>query len=349
LVSATRVNATIDDVARVAGVSKSTVSHVINDTRFVSDDVRQRVSAAMTELKYHPSAIARSLKTHTTGTIGVVVATVSNPFFASVMQGIEEVASEAHHSVMICNANNDHAKEEQYLQMLLRRRVDGILIAPTDRYPKALASAQVMGIPIVLLARYYEGMDLPVIETDNEGAVHQAVTHLYHDGHRRIGFVGPPLGQSTSRLRHRGYCQGLEEHGIAFDPSLVRHAMSTFEHGREATIALLDGANRPTAIIAGNNTLTVGVLQGIRACRLAYPRDVGIIGFDDHGWARLVEPPLTVIHQPVRELGATATSSLLALIEHGTLAQRHTISLIVRASCAPHKYDDEAIASGFGL
>jgi len=336
---AKQVSYTIKDVARLAGVSQATVSHVVNQTRFVSEETRHRVQAAVVELQYQPSAIARGLKTKSTGTIAITVPNITNLFINAAVRCIEEIANTHGFNVIICNTDDVLAKEEHYLEVLIAKRIDGLLIAPIGKTSPAFEAMRAMGIPIVFFDRYIEGSDLPIVEVDNAGGVYQAICHLIQDGHRRIGFLSGPLIVSTSNQRTAGYLRALHEHGIPVDPLLIKRVASTSDAGCRATAELLAMPDPPTAIFAGNNLFTVGALLAIKDAGLVCPDQIGVFGFDDHEWAQAYVPPLSVVRQPVYELATAAAELLISLIRGTENSNVHRIlpaEVVIRGSCAPH-------------
>jgi len=338
-------SARISDVARRAGVSTATVSHVINGTRHVSEETRARVLAAIAELEYLPSAVARSLKTKSTGTLGVTVSDISNPYFTAIVRGIEDVASANDYNVIICNTDEDKDKEQRYLRVLLAKRIDGLIIAPTGFPSPLLETMQAAGIPIVLVDRSVEGMNLPIIKVDNEAGAYQAVSHLIQDGHQRIGIITGLPQVSTSHERYAGYERALQEHDLPTDPRLVRIGYSKPEGGFRAALDLLGADQRPTALFTTNNLMTMGALMALRHLGLSCPGDVAIIGFDDHDWAPIFVPPLTVVSQPTYEVGTTAAELLIGIVRgmrRETLDHVLPTKLIVRGSCADHRYEHGA-------
>ncbi len=332
-------SARISDVARRAGVSTATVSHVINGTRYVSEETRARVLAAIAELEYLPSAVARSLKTKSTGTLGVAVSDISNPYFTAIVRGIEDVASANDYNVIICNTDEDKDKEQRYLRVLLAKRIDGLIIAPTGFRSPLLETMQAAGIPIVLVDRSVEGMNLPIIKVDNETGAYEAVSHLIEDGHSRIGIITGLAQVSTTQERYLGYERALREHGLAVRSDWVKAGYSKREGGWRAAWDLLQLQDRPTAIFSTNNVMTLGALMALREMGLSCPHNVAVVGFDDHDWAPIFAPPLTVISQPTYEVGTTAAELLIQIMrgtQSASLCRVLPTELIIRASCADH-------------
>lgn len=296
--------ATIYDVARAAGVSVATVSHVINGTRKVAPDTAARVRRAIEELGYQPNGIAQSLRKRVTYAIGVLVSDITNPFFAHLVRGIEDAAHTAGYSVIVCNSDENPEKEAFYIRSLWRRRIDGMLIAPTgDGTSPAFQELVRKSIPFVFIDRKAKEIDAPAVLSDNFGGAYLATKYLIARGHRRIGIILGIPGATTTEERFAGYCQALEEAGIPFSEELVAWGWYRAEGGQKATEKLLLLSAPPTAIFSTNNLMTVGVMQELHRRRIRIPEEIAIIGFDDLEWAALVYPPLTVVAQNPYKLG----------------------------------------------
>ena len=302
---------TLRDVARRAGVSTSTVSHVLNGTRPVSEELRRRVLDAMHELGYEPNAVARSLKVNRSNTIGLIISDISNPFFTAVVRGVEDVAQARGYTVILCNSDEDVAKETTYLKVLRSKRVDGLILAPAGRPHEYLRNLVKADFPLVFLDRDIEGLGVAAVLLDNEGAARQAVRHLVDLGHRRIGMITGRPSISTTTERLAGYLAALREAGLPVDERLIVSGGSSIEGGRAAANALLDLDPRPTAIFSANNLMTIGALVAIDARGLSIPEDIALVGFDDFPWSGVLRPRLTTVAQPTYELGRMAAEVLL--------------------------------------
>jgi LacI family transcriptional regulator, galactose operon repressor len=330
--------ATVRDVARRAGVSVSTVSHVLNRTRFVSDELRERVLAAMDELEFEPNAAARMLSLKRSNTLGLIVSDIRNPFFASVARGVEDVAQERGYTVVLCNSDETLVREAACLKALQNRQVDGVLLASAgvaDEYVARLVQA---GYPIVLVDRDLPDLEISAVVLDNKGAAYSAVRHLIERGHRRIGMLSGRDSITTTTERIAGYEHALRESGIDPDPALVISGQSTSEGGTAATHALLDVAPRPTAIFSGNNLMSIGALHAISSRGLNVPQDIALVGFDDFPfpWADAFRPHLTTVAQPTYELGRQAAELLVDVLNGRSQSAPHRIvldgKLVIRES-----------------
>lgn len=329
--------ATIRDVAQRAGVSKSTVSHVVNGTRFVEEETRQRVLLAIQELGFRPSTIARSLTTNRTQTIGVIVSDTSNHFFGELIRGIESVVSAASYSLIVCNTDETLELEERYLNLLLAHQVDGIIAAATSQRWAALEIAALKQMPIVFVDRTFEGMDdRPYVGADNYGGAYMGTAHLISHGYQRIGILAGFQRLSSMRERLAGFRQALHDHHIPLPEEWIVTSVLSPEAGRDATMRILSLPNRPRALFINNNFLSLGALLAIKDLGLRCPEDIAIVGFDDHPWAAVANPPLTVVRQPVCEVGEQAAKIVLGLLDGAEVPEPKIIlncELVIRESC----------------
>jgi LacI family transcriptional regulator len=305
--------ATVHDVARHAGVSTSTVSHVLNRTRFVSDELRERVLAAMRELDYTPNAAARMLTLKRSQTIGLIVSDIRNPFFASVARGVEDVAQEQGYTLVLCNSDESAWRETACLYALETRAVDGVLLASAGVADEHLSRLVQAGYPIVLVDRDLPELGAPAVLLDNEGAAYSAVWHLITRGHQRIAMLSGRAAISTTTERVAGYQRALREAGIDLDDRLVVSGESTSEGGVIAANKVLELDDPPSAVFSGNNLMSIGALQAIGNRGLLVPEDVALVGFDDFPfpWSDAFRPHLTTVAQPTYELGRRAAELLV--------------------------------------
>jgi LacI family transcriptional regulator, galactose operon repressor len=321
--------ATLRDVARRAGVSASTVSHVLNNTRVVSDTLRQRVLASMRELEYEPNAVARMLSKKRSTTIGLIVSDIGNPFFASIARGVEDVAQMHGYTMVLCNSDAEVAREAACLRALKSRQIDGVVLASAGAAHDYLNLLVRQGFPIVLVDRELPDLQLPAVLIDNERAAYRAVRHLIGRGHTRIGMLaGRPLF-STNIERIAGYRRALREAGLDLDPQLLMTGGSSTEAGAKAATQLLELDRPPTAIFAGNNLVSIGALHAIVSKGLSLPEDVALVTFDDlpFPWSDVFRPRLTTVAQPTYELGRRAAEMLIRLV--GTSSQPRTRRVVL--------------------
>jgi len=328
--------ATIKDVAELAGVSKATVSHVVNNTRFVEDGTRQRVLQIIDQLGYQPSLIARSLTTNQTKTIGVIVSDVSNIFFGDVLHGIEDITRPAGYSIVVCNTDEILEREDYFIGLLLRQRVDGIIAAATSRDWDTLGKAKFQHTPIVFVDRMYEGLAGPYVGVNNFKGAYDGAGYIISRGHTKIGILAGFQRLSTMRERLAGFKQSLKEHSIPLPDEWLVESSLNIEAGKEAALRLLTPPNRPSAIFMNNNLLSLGALLAINELHLRCPEDIALIGFDDHPWAAVSCPPLTVIRQPSWLVGQKAAEILFSLINEKPVDQTPVLldcDLVIRQSC----------------
>ena len=331
--------ATIRDVARLAGVSTATVSATLNKTSFVSPGLQRRVEHAVRTLGYAPSAVARSLKTGVTKLIGLIIADVMNPFFTELVHVIGESAQAEGYRVILCHTDEDVAKELDFLQMLRAQRVDGIILAPAGvaaDYRRAGLSHY--PIPIVLVDRDIPILDADAVVLDNKAAVCEAIEHILACGHRRIAIIAGPATLSTGTERVAGYSKAIAAAGIDVVADYIRHGTFRQDEAYEAACALMRLPSRPTALFVANNQMAIGAMRAIADIGLACPRDVSVVGMDDLRWMTAFAPRLTVVRQPVHEMGLTALRLMLdRLVAKDTALEPRRVvlrsELIVRESC----------------
>ena len=302
---------TMRDVAKRAGVSVTSVSHVINETRPVSYELRERVLAAMEELGYQPNRLARSLRSGKTQIIGTIVPDSADPFFAEVARGIEDTAFENGYSLILCNSDRNLGKEAFYTNVLVEKRVDGILFLAAGVSTERIVDLQQRGIPVVVVDRELPASNVDSVVTDNAGGGWSATRHLIDLGHQRIGHIAGPSDLRLSKYRSTGYCKALEEAGIATDENLVVRGDFDFESGHRAAHQLLANDKRPTAIFACNDIMAIGAICAAVELGLRVPEDLSVVGYDDIPLASYSNPPLTTVAQPIYDMGVTAASMLL--------------------------------------
>ncbi|MFJ7072477.1 LacI family DNA-binding transcriptional regulator [Streptomyces sp. NPDC098781] len=333
--------ATMADVARSAGVSVATVSHVLNGTRPVLPHTRQAVLDAMDQLGYTPNTLARSLVTSRTRSIGLAVSAISNPYFTEILQGVEAAALEHGYSLLIADPHDDPAHERKVAQLLHERRVDGVIVAPSADPGELLAYLGRHKVPTVLLDRVVDASAdgstrFDQVCADGVAPMAQLVTHLADLGHRRIGLVAGLPGLSTTDERITGYRDALTATGLAYDGRLVVHGDSESAGAERATTALLSLASPPTALVTANNAMTMGALRSLRDHGLSVPEDIALCCFDDFAWADLFSPRLTAIAQPSRDLGGQAVRVLLdrlASPDRPVRTVRLACTFVHRTSC----------------
>lgn len=331
--------ATIKDVARQADVSLATVSHVINQTRFVSDELRTRVVTAMQELNYSPNSAARSLRSGETRTIGLIVPDNSNPFFAEIARIIEDIGFDNGYSVIFCNSDGNNQKESSYIQLLISKRVDGVIFIASQGTSGSIRDLTEQKIPIVIADREIPQPDVDVVLVNNEQGGYLAAQYLLSLGHRRIGCICGPSRLTPLSLRLRGYQKALKENGIPYREELVVPGDLRFQGGERGMRKLLELSERPTAVFALNDLMAIGAIRAIRKAGLRIPEDVSLVGFDNIPISTAIYPALTTVAQPIAKLAKTIAHLLIERIQktHEVCPARQITlepHLVIRDSCA---------------
>lgn len=316
---------TIRDVAARAGVSHQTVSRVINDSPHVTAATRERVLTAIRDLAFVPSPMARGLIANRTRSIGVVADDISDHFFARVVAGAEAEARRRGYYLMIGSIEPDD-EDGGYLRLMLERRVEGLILArPSVPFvPADLVAARGAGVPLVAVG--FSGLPgVPVVDVDNRQGGYDATRHLLEHGHRRIATVVGPRGWPSAAARLEGYRHALRGASVAEDPELVEHAFGWgLESGRVAAARLLERGTAFTALFAHSDLIALGAIRQLRDAGLRVPDDVSVVGYDDLPVADYVEPALTTVHQPMREVGALAAGFVLDQIAGGAAPKPET-------------------------
>ncbi len=309
--------ATIKDVARLAGVSTTTVSHVINKTRFVAENTSKKVWAAVDELNYAPSAVARSLKCNSTRTIGMLVTKSNNPFFAEVVHGVESYCYNAGYTLILCNTEGNVEKQHDYLRMLAEKRVDGLLVMCTDLNEQLVALLEKKkDLPVVIMDWGRQHLNTDSIQDNAELGGYLATKHLIERGHRRIGCITGQLDRNTCHDRLAGYKRALQEVEVLPKNEWVVEADFECDSAIEATRKLLSLAEKPTALFCFNDMMALAAISTVRQMGLDVPKDISIIGYDNIDFAAFFSPPLTTIHQPKKRLGKMAIKLLIDRIQN---------------------------------
>lgn len=324
------------DVARWAGVSIATVSHVINGSRIVSTNTAQRVRQAMKELGYQPNVIARQLRRQRTDTLGLVLSNVTNPFFPALVQGVEDVVTDKGYSVILCNTGEDPVNEARHLRVLESRRVDGLIVVPSTGGTDALRALAKRHRALVLVDRLVEELTVDAVLTDNVRGAYEGTSHLIRHGHRAIAAIHGPQHLTTGHERLQGYLAALRDHGIEARPEWVCCGDFLVGSGRQLALQLLSGRPRPTAVFVANNLMGLGVLEAVRAMGTQVPQELAIVIFDDMPWAPYVRPSITAVAQSPYDMGVAAARLVLRRLggEQGDPeVVRLPVEVIIRESC----------------
>jgi DNA-binding LacI/PurR family transcriptional regulator len=338
---------TIDDVARISGLSVATVSRVMHDNPRVSAETSLRVREVIDRLGYTPNALARGLSMRVTHTIGVLVISISDPFWGEVVHGIEDRARQDRYAVLLASTDEDVDKERQALELFRHQRVDGIIIGASSTGTGVAGDSRPSRLPLVFvnnehLQTSYDTQHNPepraasLIATDDRQGARLAVEHLIGLGHRRIAYIGPPDRASSIR-RQQAYLQALEAAGVMPDPSLIITIGEGANHGELAAFRVLARTPAPTALFCYDDMTALGALRAIRALKMRVPADISVVGYDDIPLAAYLDPPLTTVSQPMNEMGRQAMSILLDVF-HGHSEPRTIVlggELVVRGSSGP--------------
>jgi LacI family transcriptional regulator len=330
--------ATMKEVADRADVSVATVSRVINKTGYVSPDLQERVVDAMRALKYQPSALARSLRRQETRTIGVLVPQLDSPFFSGLAFAIEKSLFGQDYRTLICSAEEDLEKEDAYIEMLLRQRVDGVILVPTGQSVWGIRQLVEKNVPVVLLDRDLPETQVNKVLVNNFDGALKGMNYLLQEGHRVIGVIGAPTYSQAMLQRIQGVRQALQIAQIEQPPELfITGTMQQFEMGFSSAMRMLEQPRRPTAIFALTDVMAVGAMHAIAQQDLRIPDDISVMGFDNIPLAQYVIPGLTTVAQPIYEMGEKATCVLLSHIGD-QVRQVETVyletSLMIRQSVA---------------
>jgi len=327
----------MEDVAKLANVSPSTVSRVLSGSSLVASETRKRVLEAIKILNYKPNRLGRNLRKLTSKIVMVVFPDITNPFFARIIQGAEEVARKRGYYVLLGDTRNNLELEEEFIELAKERLVDGVILA-TARIPREKILSLSLQVPLVLACEYLEGSWIPTVSIDNIKAAYEATEYLIKLGHKRIAFINGPDGIILSKDRLEGYKKACEENNIQIDQHLIEEGDFTVESGYKIMKRFLLTSEKPTAVFAANDEMAVGAIKAVKEGGYNVPADISVIGFDDIPLCRLVDPQLSTISQPTYEIGKQAMEMLLDIIEDKSLEEKRVIlphKLIIRESCKP--------------
>jgi LacI family transcriptional regulator len=306
---------TLRDIAKKAGVTTTTISRALNNKPDVSPKTKDKILRIAKNLGYTPNLLAKSLRSRKSKTIGVVLADISNPFFAAIAKGIEDAAHKRSYSIILCNTNEEYEKEEEALRVLVEKRVDGLLITPAQKKYKDILRIKERGIPLVLVARHFDTIRTNSVVSDDVLGGFLATEYLIKRGHKRILHISGPLHISSALERLKGYKRALEEYKIPFEEKLVRGYTAKMGKAYSLTRRILKEKLDFTAIFAFSDFLALGVMKAIREEKLKIPDDVAVVGYDDIEFASVLEIPLTTVHMPKYRLGMKGTNVLIDKIE----------------------------------
>jgi DNA-binding LacI/PurR family transcriptional regulator len=337
--------ATIKDVAKMAGVSPSTVSRVIADNRRISLATKERVKKIMTELNYHPNMIARSLIKRSSHTLGLILSrstdsAFSNPFFSEIIRGISAVTQSFHYNLMLATAQDYAEEAKECLRMVTEKRVDGVLLLASRVNDELIPELIENNYPFVVVGRAPDLQKCYSVNNDNIQAAYLAVRHLFNLGHQRIALLNGPDEYILCQDRFEGYRFAFREYGIENDPTLVKKGSFTQEDGYRLTSELMSISSPPTAIFAVDDLMALGAYKAIKERGLLIPDDIAFVGFNDDPLASIIEPALTTVRIPIYEMGLAAATMIIHLLQEKEIFPSQKIlssELIIRDSCGAKK------------
>lgn len=338
---------TIHDIARLAGASSATVSRVLSNSSYpVSDELKNKIRKIAEEHRYIPNRIGKQLKTHNNLTIGAIIPTISNPFYASVVLGLEEIAQQNGYHVFLCNSKQSAELEQDYLKTLFENQVEGVVVSSISTNKKLLSHLLELGMKVVAIDQHIELKQVRQIEFDYRKGGYMAARHLIEHGHKKIAYITAPLDRPSRKSIYRGYRDALEEAGIGLEEGYVQIAEKEsshydetveFENGRQLARNLLKMSHPPTAVFACNDLTAIGAIHEFTKLGIRVPHDISVIGFDNIEFGQMIMPALTTINQPNYEMGKLAGSLLLDMVKgeaepdiiielQPTLIERHSVA-----------------------
>ncbi len=329
---------TIKDIAKAAGVSPSTVSRALNDSPLIKQSTKERIKRLAAELGYERNELARSLVKGKSRALGLIVSDITNPFFAEIAKGVEDVAQGRGYGVILCNTGDDPGRERDYGLLLRRKRVDGQIITSVALEDPFLPELERGRMPFVLVSRISKTVDAPYVIVDDRLGARLAVEHLISLGHTRIACISGPKGTEPGHVRAEAFVEVLAEHGLRVPRSWVKHTEFTWEGGERAAMELLGRRRRPTAVFAANDLIALGVLVAAHKLGIEVPRDLSVVGFDDIAYASLPLIELTTVAQPTYRMGYLAAEWLIDVLEGKRRKRLKKVlkpRLVVRRTTAP--------------
>ncbi len=305
-----KIAATIKDVAKYSGLSIATISKYINGGN-VLDNNKEKIEEAIKVLNFRVNEMARGLKTSKSKTIGILLPNLENIFFTSIVSNIEDILLKSGYSTVICDYKEDYGLEKEKLEFLVSKMVDGIVIIPSGKESLEVKSVMDRGIPVVLIDRALKGVDCDVVLGDNLNASYNAVEQFITRGHKRIAIIAGPKDMYTAEERVKGYYRVHEDYSLEIDTELIKYGDYKIDSGYTLLYELLEMDKKPTAVFITNYEMTLGAIMAINEKKVDIPNDLSIIGFDNIQLAKIVNPPLSIVVQPMKAIGETAAEILV--------------------------------------
>lgn len=325
----------IKDVARLAGVSVTTVSRVINKNEFVRQETAQKVLKVIEETGYKPNAIARSLKIKNTQTIGIMMPDIASYLFSEVVRGIEDIANLYNYNIILCNTDLDREKEEKYMDVLVEKQVDGIIFMCNTITKKLAEKIKKNGAKTILISTDYT--DMPSVTIDNVQASKDAVKYIIDRGYKKIAFIGGQMSDANVGLtRLNGYVSAISESGLTYNKDYICEGDFKFKSGYENAKKLLSLPDKPEAIFAASDEMAIGVVRAAMELGITIPKDLAVVGFDNIDMSKMIYPSLTTISQPFYDMGAVGMRLLTKKLNNEDVEEEKMIlkhELIIRESC----------------
>ena len=304
---------TIRDVAKLAGVAPITVSRVINNDGYFTEETRQKVEAAVLQLNYIPNSLGPSLRSKRTQTLALVLSDITNPFWTTVARGVEDAANKRGYHIIIGNTDESDQKQEEYLLFLMKKQVDGFLFVPASYNVSTIL--QKRHVPFVVLDRRFPSNEIDSVRCDSVGGAYDLTRHLLNLGHRHIAIITGRENHTTASDRVEGYLKALQEAGIS-ETAQIFWGEYTQQSGYDNTVQIIGSQPKPSAIFAANNFIAIGMMRALRDAGLGVPEDMSVVAFDDLPEAITIDPFFTVAAQPAYEMGQRATELLLSRLEN---------------------------------
>lgn len=326
---------TIEDVAKLAGVSQSTVSRVLNNKEYVKEETHEKVIKAIEELGYKPSRLARGLRINASQILGLIISDIQNQFFTSLVRAVEDVAYQNKYAIILCNTDEDSDKEKLLVELMLSERVAGVIITPTREYDCPINILHEMKVPVVCVDRRVLDCETDTVISDNIESSFKLVNHLIENGHKQIGAIFGPSNITSFRERLEGYKRAFSVSGLPIVSHFIKQGTPKVAEGYSLANKLLNAAQTPSAIYAGNNLMALGAIHAIKDKGLSIPDDISLVSFDDQEWTRLMSPKITVATQPTYEMGKKAAELLMQRIENYQVDIKHITlesEIIIRES-----------------